>query len=55
MKVQHFQTNLEGEMCERIHQAHVDNVDAVIHQRWRLDALQLRHSRRAGHFEVPYR
>ncbi|MEY4363672.1 MAG: 3-dehydroquinate dehydratase [Pseudomonadota bacterium] len=25
-----FQTNHEGEMCERIHQAHRDQVDAVI-------------------------
>jgi 3-dehydroquinate dehydratase II len=28
--VQHFQTNHEGDMCERIHQAYVDNVDAVL-------------------------
>ena len=28
--VQHFQSNFEGEMAERIHQAHVDNVDAVL-------------------------
>lgn len=28
--VQHFQTNHEGEMVERIHQAHVDQVDAVL-------------------------
>lgn len=25
-----FQTNLEGAMCERIHQAHADGVDAVL-------------------------
>ena len=25
-----FQTNAEGEMCERIHQAHRDGVDAVV-------------------------
>jgi 3-dehydroquinate dehydratase-2 len=25
-----FQTNLEGEMCSRIHQAHRDKVDAVV-------------------------
>jgi 3-dehydroquinate dehydratase-2 len=25
-----FQTNHEGEMCERIHQAYSDNVDAII-------------------------
>ncbi len=25
-----FQTNLEGAMCERIHQAHADSVDAVL-------------------------
>lgn len=25
-----FQTNSEGAMCERIHQAYVDNVDAVL-------------------------
>lgn len=28
--VQHFQSNHEGEMAERIHQAHVDKVDAVL-------------------------
>ena len=28
--VQHFQSNHEGEMAERIHQAHVDVVDAVL-------------------------
>jgi len=25
-----YQTNIEGEMCQRIHQAHNDNVDAVL-------------------------
>jgi len=25
-----FQTNHEGEMCEKIHQAHLDKVDAVV-------------------------
>ncbi len=30
VEVQHFQTNHEGEMCERIHQAYFDNVDAVL-------------------------
>jgi 3-dehydroquinate dehydratase II len=30
VEVQHFQTNHEGDMCERIHQAYVDNVDAVL-------------------------
>ena len=25
-----FQTNMEGELCERIHQAHQDGVDAVV-------------------------
>ena len=28
--VTNFQTNFEGAMCERIHQAHTDNVDAVL-------------------------
>lgn len=30
VEVECFQTNGEGEMCERIHQAFVDNVDAVL-------------------------
>jgi 3-dehydroquinate dehydratase II len=30
VEVQHFQTNHEGDMCERIHQAYLDNVDAVL-------------------------
>lgn len=29
-EVTHFQTNSEGEMCERIHQAFSDKVDAVL-------------------------
>jgi 3-dehydroquinate dehydratase-2 len=29
-KVECFQSNFEGAMCERIHQAHADKVDAVI-------------------------
>ena len=29
-EVECFQTNIEGEMCERIHQAHRDAVDAVV-------------------------
>lgn len=29
-EVQNFQTNFEGAMCERIHQAHHDKVDAVL-------------------------
>jgi 3-dehydroquinate dehydratase II len=29
-KVETFQTNHEGEMCERIHQAYMDKVDAVV-------------------------
>jgi 3-dehydroquinate dehydratase-2 len=29
-EVQCFQTNSEGEMCERIHQGFIDNVDAVL-------------------------
>ena len=29
-EVESFQTNSEGAMCERIHQAYVDNVDAVL-------------------------
>jgi len=28
--VQAYQTNCEGQMCERIHQAYADNVDAVL-------------------------
>lgn len=28
--VHSYQTNIEGEMCERIHQAHRDGVDAVL-------------------------
>lgn len=30
VSVQHFQSNFEGAMAERIHQAHVDAVDAVL-------------------------
>lgn len=30
VQVEHFQTNSEGAMCERIHQAHADAVDAVL-------------------------
>lgn len=30
VEVECFQTNFEGEMCERIHRAHGDNVDAVM-------------------------
>ncbi len=30
VEVESFQTNHEGEMCERIHQAHADGVDAVL-------------------------
>jgi 3-dehydroquinate dehydratase II len=29
-EVDAFQTNSEGEMCERIHKAYLDNVDAVL-------------------------
>ena len=29
-EVETFQTNIEGEMCERIHKAHGDKVDAVL-------------------------
>ena len=29
-EIDFFQTNFEGEMCERIHQAHQDGVDAVV-------------------------
>ena len=29
-EVEHFQSNFEGAMCERIHQAYFDNVDAVL-------------------------
>jgi 3-dehydroquinate dehydratase-2 len=28
--VETFQTNFEGEICEKIHQAHLDHVDAVL-------------------------
>ncbi len=28
--VETFQTNFEGAICEKIHQAHIDNVDAVL-------------------------
>lgn len=28
--VETFQTNFEGEICEKIHQAHLDKVDAVL-------------------------
>ncbi|WP_342128910.1 type II 3-dehydroquinate dehydratase [Hydrogenophaga sp. OTU3427] len=28
--VENFQTNFEGEMCERIHRAHAEGVDAVL-------------------------
>lgn len=30
VEVESFQTNHEGEMCERIHQAYADGVDAVL-------------------------
>ncbi|WP_137894896.1 type II 3-dehydroquinate dehydratase [Ramlibacter sp. 2FC] len=30
VEVECFQTNHEGEMCERIHRAHVEQVDAVL-------------------------
>lgn len=30
VEVQHFQSNHEGEICERIHQAYFDQVDAVL-------------------------
>jgi 3-dehydroquinate dehydratase-2 len=30
VKVVSFQTNSEGEMCERIHQAYTDNIDGVM-------------------------
>jgi 3-dehydroquinate dehydratase-2 len=30
VEVLHFQTNHEGAMCERIHQAHTEEVDAVL-------------------------
>jgi 3-dehydroquinate dehydratase-2 len=29
-KVETFQTNHEGEMCEKVHRAHLDQVDAVV-------------------------
>jgi 3-dehydroquinate dehydratase-2 len=29
-KIETFQTNHEGEMCERVHKAHLDKVDAVV-------------------------
>lgn len=30
VEIETFQTNLEGEMCERIHRAHAEKVDAVV-------------------------
>jgi len=30
VKVESFQTNSEGDMCHRIHQAYAENVDAVL-------------------------
>ncbi|BAQ11244.1 3-dehydroquinate dehydratase [Bacillus sp. OxB-1] len=30
VEIESFQTNHEGEMCERIHQAYLENMDAVI-------------------------
>ena len=30
VSVEYFQTNFEGAMCERIHQAHAEEVDAVL-------------------------
>jgi 3-dehydroquinate dehydratase-2 len=30
VEVENFQTNFEGALCERIHQAHADRVDAVL-------------------------
>lgn len=30
VEVEHFQTNHEGEMCERIHQAYRDGIDGVM-------------------------
>ncbi len=30
VEIETFQTNFEGEMCERIHQAHVEGMDAVV-------------------------
>ncbi len=30
VQVEHYQTNFEGEMCERIHQAFRDNIDGVM-------------------------
>jgi 3-dehydroquinate dehydratase-2 len=30
VEIESFQTNHEGEICEKIHQAHLDKVDAVI-------------------------
>ena len=30
MRIEHFQTNHEGAMCERIHQAYRDQIDGVL-------------------------
>ncbi len=30
VELETFQTNFEGEMCERIHQAHLEGMDAVV-------------------------
>ena len=51
--VENFQTNHEGEMCEKIHQAYFDNVDAVLINAGGLDALQLRNPRRVGDTDMP--
>ncbi|MFT3849601.1 MAG: type II 3-dehydroquinate dehydratase [Propionivibrio sp.] len=44
VEVECFQTNFEGAMCERIHQAHRDAVERRADQRRGVDALQLRDS-----------
>ena len=54
-EVESFQTNSEGAMCERIHQAYAEGMDAGADQRRRLDPLQLRHPRRAGDPDLPDR
>lgn len=30
VEIESFQTNCEGEMCERVHKAFLDNVDAIV-------------------------
>ena len=51
--VENFQTNFEGEMVERIHRAHADNVQAVLINAGAWTHYFLWHPRRAGDSRVP--